>query len=147
MEDYGLMEPQIVPARALLDVSRYPELGIRYRSIFIDTLVMVLLMFLASWLFSAWDNAPDEARMTAFVLIWGVYEPLANTLGGTVGNRLMKVAVRRFADETRRPNLVQSCMRYAVKLALGWLSFFTMGSNQKRRAIHDFASGTVVVYR
>ena len=36
-------------------------------------------------------------------------------------------------------------IRYPVKLLLGWISFLTINSNPKRRAIHDLASGSVMI--
>lgn len=138
--------PPAVEPEALVDPNRYPELGTRYRSIFIDTVVIVVMMWLATMLFSAWTTAPDGARMVAFILIWGVYEPACNTFACTLGNYIMKIRVRKAGDETRRIHIAQALVRYAVKLILGWLSFFTMGGNPRRRAIHDLASGSVVVY-
>lgn len=123
----------------------YPELGDRYRSLTVDTLVIIGLMFVAAYIFEAWPSAPEKARIWAFILIWAGYEPITTTCGSTLGNYLMKIRVRRVGNEAQRINLVQAYARYAVKVMLGWLSFLTMGGNAKRRAIHDFASGAVVV--
>ena len=133
------------PAEPTVNPADYPELGDRYRSLTIDTLVIIGLMFAAAYLFAVWPNAPEGARKWAFGLIWFGYEPVATSLGCTFGNYVMRIRVRRVGDESRRINLLQAYVRYPVKLLLGWLSFITMGGNAKRRAIHDMASGSVVV--
>lgn len=136
-----------VPVGPSIDLARYPELGTRYRSILVDTMVLVALMFAAGHLFEAWTGAPEAARMYAFLFIWAGYEPLCMTLGGTVGNRLQGIQVRKAGNEAKRINLLQAYVRYAVKLSLGWLSFLTMGRDPKRRALHDLASGSVMTVR
>lgn len=139
-------QPQ-VPAGPSIDLARYPELGTRYRSILLDTMVLVALMFAAGQLFEAWTGAPEDARMVAFLFIWAGYEPLCMTVGGTLGNRVMGIQVRQAANEARRINLLQAYVRYAVKLTFGWLSFLTMGRDPRRRALHDLASGSVMTVR
>jgi uncharacterized RDD family membrane protein YckC len=110
---------------------------------------MILLMFAAGWIFNKYsgDNNESDAlfRAIVFVAIWGVYEPVSQTLGCTLGNYLMKIRVRKNSNEDQKINLIQAYARFVVKFLLGWLSFLTIGLNEKRRAIHDFASGTVMI--
>jgi uncharacterized RDD family membrane protein YckC len=137
--------PEVPAPEPPIDPAVYPELGDRYRSLTIDSIVIITLMFAAAYLFEAWPSAPEDARKWAFVLIWAGYEPIATAFGSTVGNYVMKIRVRRVGNESRRINILQAYVRYVVKLPLGWLSFLTMGGNAKRRAIHDLASGAVMV--
>jgi uncharacterized RDD family membrane protein YckC len=127
----------------------YPTLLKRAQSIFIDSILMVLLMFVAGWLFDKYsgDNNENDAlfRAIAFVGIWAVYEPLSQTLGCTLGNYLMKIRVRKNLDENKRVNIFQAYARFVIRVLLGWFSFITIGFNEKRRAIHDLVSGTVMV--
>jgi uncharacterized RDD family membrane protein YckC len=67
------------------------------------------------------------------------------TLGCTLGNYLMKIRVKRFADNKRKINLLQAYIRFVVKVLLGWISFLTINSNKERRAIHDFVAGSVML--
>lgn len=128
-----------------IDPNAYPELGDRYRSLTIDSIVIIALMFAAAYLFESWPSAPADARKSAFLLIWLGYEPMSTAFACTLGNYIMKIRVRRVGNESRRINILQAYVRYMVKLPLGWLSFLTMGGNPKRRAIHDLASGAVMV--
>ncbi|MBL8010729.1 MAG: RDD family protein [Flavobacteriales bacterium] len=123
----------------------YPELGDRYKSITVDLLVIIALMFAAGYLFEAWTSAPESARILAFIIIWAGYEPIATSLGCTLGNYVMKIRVRRSSDESRRINVLQAYVRYIVKVLLGWLIFLSMGANPRRRGIHDLAASSVMV--
>jgi uncharacterized RDD family membrane protein YckC len=91
------------------------------------------------------QNAADWVRIVMFVTLFIVYEPLCMVFGFTLGNYIKGIRVRRCSDTTKRINLFQSIVRYPIKISLGWISFLTINSNPKRRAIHDLASGTVMI--
>jgi uncharacterized RDD family membrane protein YckC len=124
---------------------RYPEMGERYRSIMVDAMVLVGLMFTATWIFDHWPDAPGEMRFFAFLVIFAGYEPVAISVGCTLGNYVMGIRVVRARDGSSRINIFHSYLRYAVKVVLGWLSFLTVGSDARRRALHDMASGSLMV--
>ena len=46
---------------------------------------------------------------------------------------------------TKKINILQALIRYILKVGLGWISFLTIHSNKERRAIHDFAAGSVMI--
>lgn len=123
----------------------YPSLSERVQSTLIDTVFIVFLMFMASNLLDRYENVPDWVRMVLFFAIWGVYEPLSTSLGFTIGNYVKDIRVRKNGDHNRRINILQAYVRYVFKFALGWLSFLTIHGNKERRAIHDFAAGSVMV--
>lgn len=125
--------------------NKYPELSARIQSTFIDTLFIVMLMFIFSSILDRIQDPPEWLHITMFVGIWVVYEPLCTTLGCTIGNYLKGIRVRRVGDTTRKINLLQALMRYTVKIMLGWLSFLTIHQNTERRAIHDLAAGSVMI--
>jgi uncharacterized RDD family membrane protein YckC len=125
----------------------YPPLIARLQSIFIDTMVIIVAMIIVS---KAIDNAPgipDWLRIFLFLGIFIFYEPLCLTFGCTVGNYIRGIRVRRFSNTNSRINFFQAMIRYAVKVMLGWISFLTIHGNPSRRAIHDLASGSVMIYR
>ncbi|HEY0976968.1 MAG TPA: RDD family protein [Flavobacteriales bacterium] len=128
-----------------VDPNAYPELGTRVRSIMVDSVVLIALMFMAGYLFEHWRSAPDDARMWVFVFIWFGYETLAMAFGATVGNAVAGIRCRMNTDESRTIGLFRSFIRYSIKLPLGWLAFLTMGKDPKRRALHDLVAGTVMV--
>jgi uncharacterized RDD family membrane protein YckC len=126
-------------------LEKYPSLGKRIQSIFIDSLFLILCMLLISELIGDSDQIPGWFRATLMIGLFGVYEPLGMTLGGTIGNRIMGIRVRRFNEEDHSIHLLQSYIRFILKCALGWASFLTIHSNTKKRAIHDIIAGTVVI--
>ena len=123
----------------------YPDLSERVQSTFIDMILLVIAMFAATALLDKFDNVPDSVRVAVFVGLWIAYEPLLMTFGCTLGNYMKGIRVRKAADTTKKINILQALVRYPIKLFLGWISFLTINSDSKRRAIHDLAAGTVMV--
>jgi uncharacterized RDD family membrane protein YckC len=123
---------------------KYPQLTDRIQSTFIDTLLIVVLMFVISSILSKFDNVPDWVRIILFIGLF-VYEPIFITFGCTLGNYLKKIRVRQNSDSTENINIFKAVLRYLFKLFLGWFSFLTINSNPKRRAIHDLVSGSVMI--
>jgi uncharacterized RDD family membrane protein YckC len=123
----------------------YPTLVRRVQSIFLDTAVILTSMFLISGILSNFEQTPDWLRGALFFGLWGVYEPLGMTLGGTIGNRIMRLRVIKNNTHKDHINLFQAYIRFAVKLLLGWISFLTIHTNREKRAIHDFAAGSVMI--
>ncbi|MFT3902555.1 MAG: RDD family protein [Niabella sp.] len=124
---------------------KYPLLIDRIQSTFIDMSLIIALMFAFTNILDKFDNIPDWVRIILFVGLFLVYEPLCMTLGATVGNYVKGIRVRKDTDTTKRINIFQAIIRYIVKTLLGWVSFLTINMNPKRRAIHDFVSGSVMI--
>lgn len=124
---------------------QYPSLSDRVQSTFIDSLLIVAVMFACSSWLDKYEDAPEWIRIALFVGLWGVYEPVCTAMGCTVGNYLKNIRVRRHGDNGRRINLLQAFARYVLKVSLGWLSFVTIHSNREKRAIHDYAAGSVMI--
>lgn len=124
---------------------KYPQLTDRIQSAFIDAILIVILMFVFASILDKFDNVPDWVRIVMFAVLFIAYEPLCMTLGFTLGNYLKGIRVRKNSDSTKRINIFQAIIRYPVKMFLGWISFLTIHSNPKRRAIHDLVSGSVMI--
>jgi uncharacterized RDD family membrane protein YckC len=124
---------------------QYPELKDRIQSAFIDGILIIVLMIVFASIIDKYENVPDWVRIAMFVGLFIVYEPLLMTLGCTLGNLIKGIRVRKHSDVTKKINILQAIIRYPIKFLLGWLSYLTIGSNPKRRAIHDMAAGTVMI--
>ena len=128
---------------------RYPELKTRIQSTFIDTILMIGLMFLASTILDKSNPSQEDEdgwiRAVIFISIWGIYEPVSMVFGSTLGNYLMKIRVKKARDTDKKINLLQAYVRFPVKICLGWISFLTIHGNKERRAIHDLVAGTVMI--
>jgi uncharacterized RDD family membrane protein YckC len=116
----------------------------RIQSILIDSVLIVACMIIFSDVLSGFKNVPDWLRATLLISLF-LYEPIATTFGGTIGNNIKGIRVRKDSDDTKQINILQAITRYFFKLLFGWLSFVTIFSNSKKRAIHDILSGTVMV--
>lgn len=124
---------------------KYPELTDRIQSTFIDTLLIISLMFAFASILDKMQDPPDWIRITMFLGVWLIYEPFCTAFGCTVGNYIKGIRVKQSGDTTKRINIFQAVVRYAFKCFLGWISFLTINSNPKRRAIHDMAAGSVMI--
>lgn len=123
---------------------KYPFMLERIQSILIDSVLIIACMILISDILSNFKNVPDWLRAVLLILIF-LYEPIMTTIGGTIGNNIKRIRVRKNSDETQSINLFQAIIRYFFKLLLGWLSFITIFSSNKKRAVHDIISGTVMI--
>ena len=124
---------------------KYPPLIDRIQSAFIDTMLIIILMIVFARVLDRFENVPDWVRILLFVFLFMLYEPLCMSLGFTIGNYVKKIRVRRDEDTSKRISIFQAFLRYPLKMLLGWISFLTIHSTPKRRAIHDLASGSVMI--
>ncbi len=125
----------------------YPGVFDRVKAMMTDGIVIVVFMFVASYIFSLFESVPDSARIIAFVFIFLLYDPLFTSIfGGTIGHMMLGLRVKRESDEKKNIILPLAIPRYIVKVLLGWISLLTVSGNEKRKAIHDYIAGSVVVY-
>ncbi|WP_316847937.1 RDD family protein [Pedobacter psychrodurus] len=124
---------------------KYPSLVERLQSTFIDTIVIIILMVCFSNVLDGFNNVPEWVRILLFAFLFVIYEPLFMTFGCTIGNYVKGIRVRKNEDIHQKINIGQAILRYPIKLSLGWISFLTINSNLQRRAIHDLASGSVMI--
>lgn len=123
---------------------KYPFMIERIQSILIDSILVIACMILFSDVLSNFKDVPNWLRALLLIALF-LYEPIATTFGGTIGNNIKGIRVRKNGDEVQSINFFQALIRYFFKLLLGWLSFITIFSSDKKRAIHDIVSGTVMV--
>lgn len=130
-----------------MNEENYPGVFNRVRAIVTDTLVMVCFIFLASLIFSRFENVPDNARIIVFVFIFLLYDPIFTSLfGGTIGHMAIGIRVKRESNEKKNILFPLAILRYIVKVFLGWISLLSISGNVKRKAIHDYLVGSVVIY-
>jgi len=121
----------------------YPSLVKRVQSSFIDALVTFILAGLLVTVVNKIND--DNVLLKIIALIVAIsYEPVMTVFSRTLGQRITGLRVRK-ADEDKRTDIFSGYVRYVIKTMLGWLSFVTIHSNPRRRAIHDMVANTVVV--
>ncbi|MGN6436308.1 MAG: RDD family protein [Agriterribacter sp.] len=138
------MQPDLLPEDINIH-TRYPLLSERIQSTFIDTVFIVILMFIFASVLDRFENVPDGVRITLFVLVWIVYDPVCTSLGFTLGNYIKGLRVRQHENVDKKINVFQAALRYLIKIFLGWISFLTINTNKEKRALHDFVAGSVVI--
>ncbi|MDG1333379.1 MAG: RDD family protein [Crocinitomicaceae bacterium] len=111
-----------------------------------DMIVLVILIFLVTSIFSSYESVPTEARIGAFVGIFFLYEPLMISLfGGTIGHFANGLRVKRSNSITRNIIFPWAVVRYAAKMFLGIISLFSISANAEGKAIHDIIVNSVVI--
>jgi uncharacterized RDD family membrane protein YckC len=116
----------------------YPRLLARLQSNFIDSLLIVAVMFAFAGVVGNNETIPGWVKGVTFFSFWLLYDPILTALGGTLG---------RVEDYTRKISFGNALIRFVVKVLFGWWSFIAIHFNKERRALHDLAAGTIVLGR
>ena len=125
----------------------YPDIFDRMKASIVDGIVIIIFMVVISAIFSFFETVPDNARIISFVFIFLLYDPLFTSIfGGTIGHLMIGIRVRRDSNEQKNIILPLAIPRYIIKVLLGWISLITVSTNIKRKAIHDYLVGSVVIY-
>lgn len=124
---------------------KYPLLKTRIQSTLIDTIVIIIMLAIVANIIDYFPETSETTRMLLFILIFILYEPICVAYGCTFGNFISKIRVRSAVDSSKRINLFQAIYRYPIKAVLGIISFFTINTNPRKRAIHDLLTGSVVI--
>ncbi len=125
----------------------YAGITDRIKAVLADSIVMIVFMFIVTYTFSAFEHVPDIARIIAFVFIFILYDPLFTSFfGGTIGHFMMGIRVKREKNQQKNIFFPLALIRFFVKILLGWISLLTVTGTKKRKAIHDFLAGSVVLY-
>ena len=126
----------------------YPNVTDRVKAVMADSVVIIIFMFIITYIFSAFENVPDNARIIAFIFIFFLYDPIfTSSFGGTIGHMMFGLRVKRDKNPSKNILFPLAIIRFFVKAFLGWISLLTVSGNKKRKAIHDSLVGSVVVYK
>jgi uncharacterized RDD family membrane protein YckC len=128
------------------DSTMFPSLVSRIKALFVDV-VIILIIFTATTLFiDSFGEIPSFVRGFILIFMLYLYDPLLTSLtGSTLGHKLMNLKVRRYDEPDRKISLGQAFGRFFIKGLLGWISFLTVTGNPRKRAIHDIASGSIML--
>lgn len=125
----------------------YPGVFSRVKAIIADSIVIAIFIFAFGYFLTLFESVPDFVRILGFVFIFILYEPLlVSTFGGTLGHMIVGIRVKRGANELKNIIFPLAIIRFIIKALLGWISLITVSINDKGKAIHDLAVGSVVVY-
>ncbi|MEL7146646.1 MAG: RDD family protein [Bacteroidota bacterium] len=126
---------------------RYPGILMRVKALFVDSVVLLVFMIGATFIFKQFEHVNDNLRVAAFLFIFVLYDPLFTSLfGGTIGHQILGICVKRGSNHERNVIFPLTLVRFVVKALLGWISLLTVSGNIERKAIHDYLAGSVVIY-
>lgn len=131
-----------------MNVLSYAGIFDRVKAVIIDSIILIILMYVTTDLLSLFDNVPNSARIIAFVCIFCLYDPmLTSVFGGTIGHKLSGIRVKQEEHPEKNIPFLLALLRYITKASLGWISLLTVSGHEKKKAIHDAIAGSVVVYQ
>lgn len=122
----------------------YPTIMRRYMSTFIDGMLILGIFILSSYVFSEDTDFVRTLRIGIILIVVFVYEPLCTSMFCTLGQKLMGIRVRT-VSRLAKISLVQAYLKIVVKIFFGFISIFSIIFSKRKRAIHDFVSGSIVV--
>lgn len=125
-------------------IENYPSILDRIKSTTIDTLILIVCMYLFSDTLNSFENVPNWVRASLFISLL-MYEPICTAFGATLGNHKMNIRVRKVSNENERINIFQAIIRFFFKFVLGWVSFIAVFFSPKSRTLHDIICGSVMV--
>ncbi|WP_047417003.1 RDD family protein [Cellulophaga sp. Hel_I_12] len=124
----------------------YAVLPERVKAAIIDSIVLIVMMYAVSELFGVFETVPDSFRILAFISIFILYDPILTSIyGGTIGHSFSKILVKSAKNPLKNISFPLAIIRFIIKFFLGWLSLLTVTSNEKRKALHDFAVNSIVI--
>lgn len=124
----------------------YAGLILRIKAVFTDMVVVVGMIFLVANIFDTLQVESIPAKISAFIFIFLLYDPLFTSLfGGTIGHFIIGIRVKQGGNTSKNIQFHYAVVRYVVKVLLGGISLITVTSNSESKAIHDMLVDSVVI--
>ncbi len=128
------------------DGTIFPSLVSRIKALFIDIVIMLIIFTGTTLFIDTFGDIPTFVKGSIAMFMFYLYDPILTSFtGSTLGHKIMKLKVRKYKDPEKRISLGQAFLRFITKGLLGWVSFLTVTGNQRKRAIHDIASGSIMM--
>jgi uncharacterized RDD family membrane protein YckC len=127
---------------------QFPSLLTRVKALVLDSLVILFIFSTLSVSINYLGDIPTLVKGFMLVFMIYLYDPiLTSFFGATLGHRMMNLTVRKYDNQDMNISIGQALIRFFLKVILGWISFLTVTSNEQKRAIHDLASGSIVIHK
>ncbi|MGD9368879.1 MAG: RDD family protein [Desulfobacteraceae bacterium] len=125
--------------------AEYPGILRRYFSTFIDGLFILGMLVLWAYILDTENSTATPIRIGIILFMFFVYEPICTAHFCTLGQKITGIRIRKFSTG-KKISIIHAYLRIMVKILLGVFSFFTIPFTKNKRAIHDFAVGSLVIY-
>ena len=127
--------------------NEYAILPDRIKAAVIDGILLIAAMYAASEILNLFENVPNYIRISIAAILFLLYDPFfTSQYGGTIGHSFSNITVRKDIDRENHIGFPAALLRFLLKISLGWISLLTVTGNIKKKAIHDFAVNSVIVY-
>lgn len=123
---------------------KYPSILKRYLSTLIDSLFVLSMMILVSYLFQSNNQLATNARVGMILFLFFVYEPICTSKFCTIGQKVTGIRVRAMFLR-QNISISKAYFRIIIKILFGFLSFFTIPFTKNKRAIHDLIANSIVI--
>lgn len=125
----------------------YTRLILRVRALQLDALLIVCAALVALLLGDLLGLSNPYAKLALPLIVAFILGPgMVAWTGGTAGHHWVGIRVARL-DGQGKIGLFAATLRLAVKLALGWFSFFLVLTTRKHQAVHDLVARSIVVHK
>ena len=121
----------------------YPTILRRYLSSFIDGCFIFVSVIFVPYVIGDEENTLNIRIMIAAIFLF-VYEPLFTSKLCTLGQKTMGIRIRKFSNY-QRLSFPVALLRVTIKGLLGLISLFSIIFSKDKRAIHDYASDSIVI--
>lgn len=129
-------------------IYNYPTLLKRIQAVFIDLLLILTVFALTSTIINAIGDIATAVKIAVFISCVILYEPVfVAFMGGTLGHKVMGMRIKKHDKPEENISILSAILRVIVKSLLGWISFLTVTLTSEKRALHDMASGSIVVMK
>ncbi len=125
-----------------MEVER-PTILRRYFSTFIDGWFIIAFLLFVPYVIGDGENTLSIRIIIAVIMLF-VYEPLFTSKLCTLGQKITGIRIRT-VDNYQRLNYPITVLRSIIKWFLGFISLFSIIFSKDKRAIHDFASDSIVI--
>lgn len=124
---------------------QYPTILRRYMATFIDGMFILLVFIACVYIFRQDNQITRTLQIVITLLVLFIYEPLCTSKFCTLGQKVMGVRIKKNITY-ENISIPQAYLRIIAKIFFGIVSFFTVPVTEGKRAIHDFAVGSIVIY-
>ena len=124
----------------------YANISTRVKAAFIDVIVLIVMIYSISFIIEQFEPIPNYIRTIAFIFVFVLYEPLLVSISGaTIGHFFNDIVVMQDKQMSKKLPFYKAFIRFIIKYLLGWVSLFTIHSEEQKKALHDLAVGSVVI--
>lgn len=142
----GKINDSLADSSSTYEGTTFPTLVTRIKALVIDFIIILIIFTTTSYLIDILGDIPGYAKGFVLIFMIYLYDPILTALtGSTLGHKLMKLKVRKYKDPEKKISIPQAFLRYFIKSLFGWISFISVTSNKHKRAIHDLASGSIML--